>query len=237
METTATTVDVKSNSLKIGLAAAATTPAAMFGLSGIVHADVHTVKAGDTVSALASEAGLTTDQVVKTNHLQNPDVIHVGDTLDLSASNDQAANDAKADQNGSYTVKVGDTLSNIAQDNGTTVDNIMSLNGLSSDVIYVGQVLQLTGQFQTQPTSQMYQQPVIQQQSSDVNAQQSQSTSGQSNYQSQNTGSYQSSTPVTSSNANAGTSYTGGMNDNAAANWIAQRESGGSYTAQNGRLA
>lgn len=235
MENTATTVDARSNSIKIGLTAAATTAAAMFGLSGIAHADVHTVKTGDTVSALASSAGLTTDQVVKTNHLQNPDMIHVGDTLNLLTSDDQAANDAKADQNGSYTVKAGDTLSKIAQANGTTVDNIMSLNGLSSDVIYVGQVLQLTGQVQTQSPAQTYQQSVVQQQASDVNTQQSQATSDQSNYQSQDAGSYQSATPVASSNTNFGSSYTGSMNDNAAANWIAQRESGGSYTAQNGR--
>lgn len=41
----------------------------------------------------------------------------------------------------SYTVVQGDTLSGIANRFGTTVPAIMQANGLTSDVIYVGQVL------------------------------------------------------------------------------------------------
>lgn len=40
-----------------------------------------------------------------------------------------------------YTVRPGDTLSGIARYNGTTVQAIMSANGLYSTVIFVGQVL------------------------------------------------------------------------------------------------
>lgn len=44
-----------------------------------------------------------------------------------------------------YTVKKGDTLSKIAKDHGTTVTMIKKLNKLSSDRIYVGQKLKLSG--------------------------------------------------------------------------------------------
>jgi hypothetical protein len=40
-----------------------------------------------------------------------------------------------------YTVVQGDTLSSIASRFGTTVSAIMQANGLTSDIIYVGQVL------------------------------------------------------------------------------------------------
>lgn len=41
----------------------------------------------------------------------------------------------------SYTVKAGDTLWGIAQKNGTSVDNLMALNNLSSDCLRIGQTL------------------------------------------------------------------------------------------------
>lgn len=45
----------------------------------------------------------------------------------------------------SYTVKSGDTLWMIARRFGTTVNEIMKLNGLTSDLLRVGQVLQIPG--------------------------------------------------------------------------------------------
>jgi len=44
---------------------------------------------------------------------------------------------------GSYTVVKGDTLFSIARRNGTTVNALKSANGLSSDVIRIGQSLRI----------------------------------------------------------------------------------------------
>lgn len=45
-----------------------------------------------------------------------------------------------------YKIKSGDTLSQIAKDNGTTVSELASLNGISNpNLIYAGQTLKLTG--------------------------------------------------------------------------------------------
>lgn len=223
---------------RFGLATAAVAATSMFGVSGLAHADTtHTVVAGDTVSQLAQNNGVTTDSIVQTNHLSNPDLIHVGDQLTIKSDNAQKATPTQTSTavNGQYTVKAGDTLSKIAQDNGTTVANLMGLNHLSSDLIYVGQVLQVSGTAQ----------PV--QQSAQTSAQaQTQAPATQSSAPAQSstqTANYNAGASTASSNQASSTSYNGGnaaasgMNDNAAANWIAQRESGGSYTARNGRLA
>ena len=40
-----------------------------------------------------------------------------------------------------YTVRVGDTLWELSRRYGTTVEAIRELNGLTSDMIYIGQTL------------------------------------------------------------------------------------------------
>ena len=44
-----------------------------------------------------------------------------------------------------YTVRAGDTLWLISRRFGTTVDAIKGLNGLTSDVLNIGQVLRIPG--------------------------------------------------------------------------------------------
>lgn len=51
-----------------------------------------------------------------------------------------------------YTVKSGDTLSSIAKKHGTSYQTIMSINGLSSTLIRVGQTLQISGQATSAPS-------------------------------------------------------------------------------------
>jgi LysM repeat protein len=50
-----------------------------------------------------------------------------------------------ADEGVTYTVRWGDTLFSIAQSFGTSVDDIKAVNGLTSDIIVVGQELIIPG--------------------------------------------------------------------------------------------
>ncbi|MDD4346580.1 MAG: NlpC/P60 family protein [Desulfitobacteriaceae bacterium] len=52
-----------------------------------------------------------------------------------------------------YVVKKGDCLWAIANSNGTSVSSIKQLNGLSSDLIYIGQTLRLSNSETTQATT------------------------------------------------------------------------------------
>ena len=136
------------------------------------------------------------------------------------------------------TVKSGDTLSQIADENNTTVSSIQSLNSLQNiHLIFPGQKLvinanngdaavstqqsaQTTQQAsQQQTTQQASQQQTMQQASQQQTMQQSAQTTQQASQQQ---------TMQTTQQAVASSS------EQAARDWIASRESGGSYTAQNG---
>ena len=103
----------------------------------------------------------------------------------------------------SYTVKSGDTLSAIAKEKNTTVDEIAKKNKISNvNLITVGQVLEIEDADATNKTSE------------------------------QTTTSRVDTTQVTTAvSASDGLS----AEDAAAKEWIAQKESSGSYTAQNGQ--
>lgn len=106
-----------------------------------------------------------------------------------------------------YTVKSGDTLSEIAETYNTTVEKLVEQNKIvNPDLIYVGQAIELgdlTVKSEKKSTSQS--------QSSTETVTTTASTTTASSY---------------SSNLSA--------EDAAAKEWIAQKESGGSYDARNG---
>lgn len=128
---------------------------------------------------------------------------------------------ASASANSIYTVKQGDTLSEIALNNGTTIQDILNLNQsiTNPNVISAGEQITLPdGQTvqQAQQTTQVAQtQPVAQQPVQQVQQATTQQTSAT-----------QTQTVV---------SNQGGSNLGSAAEQIAQAESGGDYNARNGQ--
>ncbi|KRM88465.1 LysM peptidoglycan-binding domain-containing protein [Liquorilactobacillus vini] len=124
-------------------------------------------------------------------------------------------------------VKAGDTVSELAHEYGTTVSDIQTENNLSNvNMIYVGQQLNVNGtnSATTQTTSSNSTANSSTTTSSNTTTTQSQSTTPATN----NT--------VTASTTNSSVSTVANTSasENAAKAWIAARESGGSYTAQNG---
>lgn len=123
------------------------------------------------------------------------------------------------------TVKAGDTLSQIADENNTTVSSIQSLNSLQNiHLIFPGQKLVINANngdaaVSTQQNAQTTQQSAQTTQQSAQTTQQSAQTTQQASQQQ---------TMQTTQQAVASSS------EQAARDWIASRESGGSYTAQNG---
>ena len=147
------------------------------------------------------------------------------------------------------TVKSGDTLSQIADENNTTVSSIQSLNSLQNiHLIFPGQKLVINAnngdaavstQQSAQTTQQASQQQTTQQASQQQTMQQAsqqQTTQQASQQQTMQQASQQQTTQQASQQQTMQTTQqaVASSSEQAARDWIASRESGGSYTAQNG---
>ena len=104
----------------------------------------YTVKAGDSLWAIANSHKMTLNDLKRVNNLSS-DLIYVGQTLKVTKGAVTTANkpNTQSNTNKTYTVKAGDSLWRIASTNGTTVNQLKALNNLTSDMIYVGQNLKL----------------------------------------------------------------------------------------------
>lgn len=218
------------------LASSAAFAASVFLAQGVANADQVTVKSGDTLSTYASQYNTTVDALAKHNNIADANKIIAGQTIDTNVQSNETSTTTPT----TITVNIGDTLSGLANTYKTTVQQIKQDNGLTSDLIYVGQQLKINPAG-TSPQSTPAQ-PQIAQQAVQQATPQQQSTTQQAPVQQQaNTSSYQMRTyqpTVTAQQQNPNAaSYTSGVagDDAAAKAWIAGRESGGNYNARNGQ--
>lgn len=184
--------------------------------AGTAEADAtYTVKSGDTLSGIAERTGQSVSDLAQKNNISDINNLSVGQVIEI----------ADTSENGTYTVKSGDTLSGIAEKYGTTVDRLMQLNNLSSDFLTVGEQIATVGS--QEPAQTVQTQP----QSTTTNSAQSAQNSSQTYTQAQNSQNVQSADQQTSTYYNSSVSES----EQAAKEWIAQRESHGSYSARNGQ--
>ncbi|MDN5668458.1 MAG: LysM peptidoglycan-binding domain-containing protein [Renibacterium salmoninarum] len=119
-------------------------------------ASSYTVRAGDTVSAIAARNGLNVNDVLKLNGLGVMSIIRPGQVLSLSAGAPAApapaapapatTAPAPAPAGGSYTIKPGDTLTSIAARNSVSLGELLRANNLGmNSVIYAGKKLTIPG--------------------------------------------------------------------------------------------
>ena len=104
----------------------------------VSYADVHSVEKGQTLYGIARRYNISINALKHYNNLSSS-VIKIGQKL-LIANFDTIL---EGGQVSVWTVSKGDTLYRISQENGVTVDTIKSLNGLTGNLIHVGQKLQL----------------------------------------------------------------------------------------------
>ncbi|EMW5935459.1 LysM peptidoglycan-binding domain-containing protein [Enterococcus faecalis] len=108
----------------------------------------YTVKSGDTLNKIAAQYGVSVANLRSWNGISG-DLIFVGQKLivkkgasgNTGGSGSGGSNNNQSGTNTYYTVKSGDTLNKIAAQYGVSVANLRSWNGISGDLIFVGQKL------------------------------------------------------------------------------------------------
>ena len=110
--------------------------------------DTYTVQSGDTLSGIASKFNTTVERLVSINGIDNPNLIYAGQELQIKGEAVSVSNSSKS----TYTVQSGDTLSCIASRFNTTVERLVSINGISNpNLIYVGQTLDIDEEVHEDP--------------------------------------------------------------------------------------
>jgi len=108
----------------------------------------HTVARGENLLRIAARYGTTVGAIVQRNSIPNPNVIYVGHRLAIPAASAPSSSSAPLPSGSRsagciHLIVRGDTLSRIAARYGTTIQHLMSANGLSSSRILAGRTLRV----------------------------------------------------------------------------------------------
>mgnify|MGYP002533734289 CR=1 FL=1 len=96
----------------------------------------YVVQNGDSLWKIANKYGITVNELKSLNDLTS-DILSIGQVLKIPSS-------SSSNNSGStYTVKAGDSLWNIANQYGITVDELKNLNNLTSNTLSIGQILKV----------------------------------------------------------------------------------------------
>jgi LysM repeat protein len=108
----------------------------------------HVVQPGETLFRIALRYGISVDALASANNISNRALVYVGQVLIIPsaaaapAPQQPAPAQPAAPTNGTYTVQRGDTLNKIARTFGITLQQLLSVNGITDpNRISVGQVL------------------------------------------------------------------------------------------------
>ena len=132
--------------------------------------DGYTVVSGDSLYAIARKTGTSIQDLLSLNGLNLNSIIHPGQVLALSSKSvstetkqeesapkeeTKSTETSTTTSTGSYTVVSGDGLYAIARKTGTSIQDLLSLNGLNlNSVIHPGQVLQLSNAYESSSTEE-----------------------------------------------------------------------------------
>ncbi|MCP9840725.1 LysM peptidoglycan-binding domain-containing protein [Synechococcus sp. J7-Johnson] len=110
-----------------------------------VAAPQHVVKSGETLSEIAERYGVSVQRLLQLNGIKDPNLVEAGTRLKLPDGAKTAPRAGSGSSGtGSHTVSAGETLSEIAERYGLSVQKLKDLNGLKdADLLQVGQRLKV----------------------------------------------------------------------------------------------
>jgi LysM repeat protein len=113
------------------------------GSGGTTSAASHTVRAGDTLAAIAAKYGTTVSALAEANGIANPNLIVVGRSLQIQGAARPSTPAPSGSQGGGrelpgqrHTVQRGDTIAGIAARYGIRTADLIAWNGLVDGKIY-----------------------------------------------------------------------------------------------------
>ncbi len=104
-------------------------------------ANTYIVQKGDSLYSIAKKFNTTVEQLKSLNNLTS-NVLQINQVLKIS-EDDNAMEDDNMDTANTYVVQSGDSLYSIARKFNTTVDELKSLNNLTSNLLQINQVLKI----------------------------------------------------------------------------------------------
>lgn len=106
---------------------------------------LYTVETGDTLSKIAQRYGTTVQELVNINNISNPNLIFPGQQIRVLTNSTVNGNETRGTGSITYTVRRGDTLSQIAKAYNVTVAHIVEINNIQNpSLIYPGEKLRIT---------------------------------------------------------------------------------------------
>ena len=116
----------------------------------------YAVKSGDVCGAIATQFGITVDELQKANRSMDCSALHIGDQLKIpakaavptvagGATGGLTSNPTTRASGRTYTVKSGDTCADIASNQGVKTADLIAKNGLDAACLNlkIGQALQI----------------------------------------------------------------------------------------------
>ena len=110
----------------------------------VPNENIYIVKSGDTLYGIANKYGMSVQELKDLNKLTSNN-LSIGQQLVVSEGN--------AGTLDTYIVKAGDTLYSIAKKYGLTVSELKQLNNLTSDILSIGQVLNISNSNTSLPSN------------------------------------------------------------------------------------
>jgi len=120
-----------------------TAAAIWVGQCAVAYAGEHVVSRGETLSEVAVRYGTTTGALARANRLSDPNLIVAGSSLRIP---DGAAAAAGSPVGATHTIRAGETLWDLAQRFGSSVDALARANGISNpNLVVAGTKIRISG--------------------------------------------------------------------------------------------
>jgi LysM repeat protein len=138
---------------KASTAPAPTVPPVVTPVTPPADSSIYTIVSGDTLGKIGLQYKMSVADLKALNGL-NSDRIYVGQKLKVTGKaaevtptpTQPVAPPVQPEKTTEYTVKSGDTLGRISSNYKMTLQKLKDINGLKSDMIYVGQKLKVSGE-------------------------------------------------------------------------------------------